>query len=186
MKKLFICFTLIFLFSSFFSFSQENEKKIKPDSVVAVEYKKHELKLGAVKLLFRILDLEYEFVFGKYSSAGANLIVNLSPDDNYLYNFSISPFFRMYFSKKEEYGTKGFFAQAFLPYYMGEEYGFRNNANKVGYSNFGFGVGAGSKWVNKKGFVLQIFFGVGRGFGSSYFSQFIVQGDMYLGYKFSK
>jgi len=80
-------------------------------------------------------------------------------------NFSITPNYRVYFSNKY---ARGFFVEGFgmLHRYRGYFY------TGVPYSddyvqtkkltNFSIGISLGNKWVTKKGFVAEIFGGLGR------------------------
>lgn len=191
MKAIITTITFFCLLCSFSGFSQADttntEKPYRP-----LEIRKNELKLGAVKLIAGpILDLEYERVLSSYSSLGANMVVALS-DGVFMYDFSLNPYFRMYFTQSKEYGSKGFFAQAFMGYYTGKDYFYDYNANngfgqseERNWNSFGAGLGIGTKWVNKHGFVFQLVFGIGRNFiGDVYAQEIILQGDAYIGYRF--
>ncbi len=181
----FVC--LLFTFSGFSQSDTTKTEKI----YVPVEARKNEIKLGAVKMIAGpILDLEYERILTGYSSIGINMVADLG-DNNYLYDFSLTPYFRMYFTQSKEYGTKGFFAQAFMGYYSGKEYSYDYNGpgspveNEINWNSFGAGLGIGTKWVNKQGFVFQLVAGIGRNFiDNGYAQQIVFQGDAYIGYRF--
>ena len=99
---------LFILINSFHCYSQENLLKSGSNIKQSIENRKHEIKIGALKALCGpILDIEYERILNKYSSFGGNTIINFN-QGTYLYNFLLSPFYRMYFTQVEEYGTKGF------------------------------------------------------------------------------
>lgn len=189
--KLIITITFLCLLCTLSGFSQsedtETEKIIRP-----IEIRKNEIKLGAVKMIAGpVLDLEYERILTGYSSLGGNIVAALS-DDNYLYDFSITPYFRMYFTQSKEYGTKGFFAQAFMGYYNGTDYVYYYDGpqgypveDEVNWDSLGAGLGIGGKWVNKGGFVFQLVIGIGRNFiGDTYVQEILFQGDAYIGYRF--
>ena len=182
--------TFLCLLCTISGFSQtevtETEEIFRP-----IEIRKNEIKLGAVKMIAGpVLDLEYERVLSGYSSLGINMVAVLG-DDNYLYDFSLTPYFRMYFTQAKEYGTKGFFAQAFMGYYNGKGYIYDYNGmgypaeEEVKWNSFGAGLGIGTKWVNKQGFVFQLVIGIGRNFTDNVYSeQILFQGDAYIGYRF--
>lgn len=176
MKKI----TLLFLLIHITAFGQENLSET--DSIIKPFNKNHEIKLGVIKALAGpILDIEYEYNLNRSSSFGGNLGLNFNQD--YIYDISLSSFYRMYFTESKEYGTKGFFAQAFLGYYAGESdvFGFEDEK----FNTIALGFGVGKKWTNKKGFIFQLGFGVGRTlFGNRATPEFIVQGDAYIGYRF--
>ena len=188
--KLITTITFLCLLCTLTGFSQsevtKTEKIIKP-----IEIRKNEIKLGAVKMIAGpILDLEYERIITGYSSLGINLVADLN-DDNYFYDFSLTPYFRMYFTQAKEYGTKGFFAQAFMGYFTGKEYVYDYNGpgypagEEINWNSFGAGLSIGTKWVNKQGFVFQLVAGIGRNFiDNGYADQIFFQGDAYIGYRF--
>ena len=98
-KLLFVLFLFITLVG------QGQEKKIKD-----FDSKKHEVKLGAVKMLAAsIFEGTYEYIYSKDFTFGSSLLMNLNSDKNYTENFSITPFARFYFQETQEYGAKGFF-----------------------------------------------------------------------------
>lgn len=189
MKTLTQTLTFLCLLCTLSGFSQaDTTKSGKPFR--PIEDRRNELKLGAVKLIAGpILDLEYERVLTGYSSLGGNMVVNLDNDDDF-YNFSVSPFFRMYFTQSREFGSKGFFAQAFMGYYTGKDYDYNYDFPYTEYeektwNSFGAGLSIGSKWVNKQGFVFQLVIGIGRNIiGDDFADDIIFQGDAYLGYRF--
>jgi len=100
MKNILLALTLLI---SFVSFSQKDEKQ-------DIFNRKHEVKLGAVKLLTGgIFEATYEYVQDKNKGFGISLLVNFDKNNDYLENYSITPFYRMYFQTYEDYGAKGFF-----------------------------------------------------------------------------
>lgn len=173
---------LFILINSFHCYSQENLLKSGSNIKQSIENRKHEIKIGALKALCGpILDIEYERILNKYSSFGGNTIINFN-QGTYLYNFLLSPFYRMYFTQVEEYGTKGFFAQGFLSYYTGKNNIIYDNKK---FNSFGIGFGIGKKWVNKQGFVFQFVLGGGRTISGGYSApEYIFQGDISIGYRF--
>ncbi len=181
-----------FLLGSFVGTAQEVRSDMDKEAPISIENRANELKVGAVKLLAGpILDLEYERILSKFTSYGGNIVVQLEKN-TYLYDFSISPFFRMYFTETKEYGSKGFFAQAFIGYYWGEGqyydihddiYYFDGRTKR--FNVFGTGFGIGKKWVNKQGFVLQILMGGGRTIGGKTTAPGeLFHGDVAVGYRF--
>jgi len=173
---------LLIIISSFHCYSQENLSQTSSNTKLTIENRKHEIKLGVIKALAGpILDFEYEQILNKYSSFGGNTIINFN-QGNYLYDFSLSPFYRVYFTETTEYGSKGFFAQAFLGYYNGE-----NNIDfdYKKFNSIGIGFSIGKKWVNKHGVVFQLLIGGGRTISSTESApKAIFQGDIFVGYRF--
>jgi len=169
---------VLFYLSPTVVFSQEKE----------IDSLRNEMKLGALSLLAGpALNVEYERIISKYSSFGGNLFVGLNNVD-YQYNFAISPYYRMYFSRSREYGTKGFFVQGFASFLVGDNQRtdfYFDATDKKKYSDAALGFALGTKWVNKGGFVFQICFGVGRTLGfSDYSPEFVAIGDLSVGIRF--
>ena len=72
--------------------------------------RKHEVKMGAVKLLAgAIFEGTYEYIQNKDFTFGASVLYNFDQDNDYPEDFSITPFARFYFQETKEYGAKGFF-----------------------------------------------------------------------------
>ena len=191
MKYLPIATTLLCLLLALSGYSQTENTGTDPSSRSFAD-RKNEIKLGAVKLIAGpILDLEYERALNSSSSLGANVVANLS-EDEFLYDFAFTPYFRMYFTESREYGTRGFFAQAFMGYSSGTDYDYDYDPNsgiyeelEQNWNSLGAGLGVGTKWVNRHGFVFQLVFGLGRNFiVNDYAPEIFLQGDAYIGYRF--
>lgn len=161
---------------------------------------KHEVRIGGINLLAYLnFNLNYERILDKYSGFGVTLDINTNSnlDDigTYKTNLMISPYYRFYFSETKEYGAHGFFIEGFLAYINAEERGnsslFNSNINynyKIENFNSGaIGLGAGKKWVNKKGFVFEAYIGLGRSFSKTTITNetfFFPKGDLSIGYRF--
>ena len=120
----------------------------------------NELKIDFLDLLmFPALSVGYEKTNDSSSGFGATLFLNLGSnnDDGIDWNdkFVITPYYRFYFSKSEDFGSKGFFAEAFSKFAFGE-------AGMENYFDIAPGLAVGSKWINRKGFTFEILFGLGR------------------------
>ena len=94
---------------SFSGFSQTTY----PESSDLVFSKKNEVRIGAIRLLAgNSLDLGYERIIDRNQSFGANMLIGFGDNDFIGYTeqqFSISPYYRFYFNKSQEYGAKGMF-----------------------------------------------------------------------------
>ena len=124
----------------------------KQDSVPASSRGYHELKLGIIKALGGVVDLEYERLFeSKSYSCGASLLYAIGPYN--LYDFSLGTFSRYYFGK-----SKFFFSQGSLLYYYGRDAASDNRA----YNGLTAGLNFGDKatFFNDR-LVLQGSFGFG-------------------------
>ena len=113
-------------------------------------------------------------------------------DDNFLdeyRTFSLTPYYRQYFSKGY---AKGFFVEGFGMLNTGkEEYysynditGFEEVTDDK-YTAFALGISVGGKFVTTRGFVAEIYGGIGRNLvGSDYFTDIVGRGGISLGYRF--
>ena len=93
----------------------------------------------------------------------------------------------IYFFNKEDYGAKGLFVEVFSKFASGEDYDdvFNNGDEKVDYFDAALGLSIGKKWVNRRGFMLEISLGGGRNIGLDDNSpDFTFRGGVSLGYRF--
>jgi hypothetical protein len=172
MKKLFI---VLCLTSSLFGFSQEKE---------TIDFKRNELKGNALFLVLGAGEFTYERLLNEESGAGVSLFFNY--DDNFDTKFSLTPFYRFYFSKKP---AAGFFVEGFGMLNSYDSYVYNNssyNSNIENRTDFALGFGLGSKWITKKGFLFEINAGVGRNLFNSSDTDFEIvgRGGITLGYRF--
>lgn len=152
-----------------------------------------ELKINVTNLLiFKFADASYERLLDEESSFGVGLLVNIGNDEDifdYYRKFSITPYYRRYFSKGY---AGGFFIEGFGMLNSGEEdiYIFDDitfESERIGenYTDFALGISIGGKFISKKGFVAEIYGGIGRNFFSSEFSPELVgRGGVSLGFRF--
>jgi len=167
MKKIFLG---ILFFTSFFSFSQEEEK-----------VKHHEFKANTFNLIiFKAADFSYEYLIDSESSIGASILFNLQNQEDindsngpyYNETFALTPFYRRYFSNKYAWG---FFLEVFAMYNVQEDfYEHYDNINDIYINtlgetsnNFAIGMSGGGKFVSKKGFAFEIYGGLGRNLSQS-------------------
>jgi hypothetical protein len=165
----------LFLLSLFICFNLSGQSDKEPLSI----FEKHqEVKLGVLKILAGpIFEGTYEYVKNRNMGYGASLLVNLNSGNDYFENVSITPFFRMYFDRDEQYGAKGFFVESFLSLYSGEDKG-------QSYFDTALGFSLGQKWINSAGFIFEVKLGAGRNlFGDAPFEA-IIKGDFSIGYRF--
>ena len=116
----------------------------------------NELKIDFLDfLIFPALTVGYEKTNSSSSGFGATLFLNLDSNNDWNDKFVITPYYRFYFSKSEDFGSKGFFAEVFSKFSFGE-------ARMENYFDIAPGLAVGSKWINRKGFTFEILFGLGR------------------------
>nr|WP_297307209.1 hypothetical protein [uncultured Flavobacterium sp.] len=191
---------ILFVTFSLFSLAQAQVKY--PESSSKVYSKSNEIRLGALKALFgNGLELSYERVLDTNKGFGATLYVAKAEDGILNQNFSVSPYFRFYFTKSEEYGAKGFFAEGFLDFYSGKNY-YYNYYGSIDYENgypvhngyseevkknffdTAIGLTLGKKWVNTSGFVLEAKLGYGRNLLKENINDGVLKFDLSVGYRF--
>ena len=194
MKKI-VLFT--FLLATTISFAQEKEE-IYPQDV----NKKYEIKLNAFSLIvFSSLDVSYEYLLNKDSSFGVGVFYNFNDINDDLYypkKFSLTPYYRWYFS--ETRFARGFFVEGFgmLNTYEDNEYNYYydNNGNYIDNSeplketDFALGISVGGKFIIKSGFTAEVYGGVGRNLfnnsnnNNNLNNDLITRGGISLGYRF--
>jgi len=180
MRKLLVllCFSV-----SIASYCQETT--VEKTQETSIFDRKHELKLGAVKLLAGpIFDATYEYIHSKNFTYGSSILVNLEKNNDYPEDFSITPFARFYFQETKEYGAYGFFVEGFGKYVTGRN-SLDFNSIEEKFSAGALGLSVGKKWINSSGFVFEILFGAGRTIGGGISApDAVFRGDLNIGYRF--
>lgn len=149
--------------------------------------KKHEVRLGTIKLLAGgIIEGAYEYIIDKNQGVGAYVLVNLDSSNDWFQNYALTPYYRMYFQSKKDYGAKGFFVEGFTSFFSSdfsiEDTLFDEDNEDV--FDISIGISLGQKWVNTSGFVFEIKLGAGRNLLGNTDSDAILVGDFYIGYRF--
>jgi len=152
-----------------------------------------EVKFNAFNLLaLELLDVSYETLINEESSFGVGVLVNIGNTDgifDYYRTFSLTPFYRRYFSKGY---ASGFFIEGFGMINSGEEDDFiyneitmENERTGDKYTDFALGISIGGKFISKRGFVVEVYSGIGRNFLSDEFTPEVVgRGGVSLGFRF--
>jgi hypothetical protein len=162
--KLIYSLILIFIYS-INNYAQE----LKPVEASKVKQPKNELKINALTLIsFGAVDITYERILNNESSIGVSiyLLSENNLESEYYRTFSITPYYRSYFSRNY---NKGFFVELFTmlykrkdEYYSSYDYEEINNFESLEYTGAALGISVGGKWVTKYGFVAEISAGIGR------------------------
>ncbi len=177
---------IVLLFSNLIIFSQEKEEKFPQDI-----NKKHEVKLNVFGVLvFEWIDVSYEYLINEESSFGVGVLVGFdnNEDIDEYRKFSLTPYYRRYFSSKF---ARGFFVEGFgmlhsyennnYDYYINGNYQHNDKTN----TEFAVGISVGGKFISKKGFTTEIYLGIGRNLGRDNGSLEVVgRGGVSLGYRF--
>mgnify|MGYP001818891153 CR=1 FL=1 len=152
-----------------------------------------ELKINVTNLLiFEFADVSYERILDEESSFGVGFLLNVGNDEDifdYYRKFSITPYYRRYFSNGY---ASGFFIEGFGMLNYGDEDIFifddiTLETVRIGenYTDFALGISIGGKFISKKGFVDEIFGGIGCNLFSSECSPELVgRGGVSLGFRF--
>jgi len=179
---------VIYLLMSQLTFAQEISEKDNTVETKAILERQNEIRLGVIKLLGGpILEAGYEYVKNKNTGYGAYLFANFSKNENdYPEDFSLTPFYRAYFKKNDEYGANGFFIEGFTSFFSGENEINTENFEYDYESFFDISLGAtiGYKWMNSSGFIIEIKAGAGRNLLNQSDLEALFKGDLYIGYRF--
>lgn len=151
-----------------------------------------EFKLNAFNLIaFSYADLSYERLLTEEASVGVGVLFSIGGDNDvldYYRTFSITPYYRQYFSKKY---AEGFFVEGFGMLNAGEDnyysYDDQGNGSNIGetYTDFALGISVGGKFVTKRGFIAEIYTGLGRNLlGDEFAPEIVGRGGISLGYRF--
>jgi hypothetical protein len=170
-------------------FAQQNDS--------AYLLKKNELKINMSNLIgFKWLDVGYERILNEESSFGVGTLFSLDNSSDGLdeyRTFSITPYYRHFFSNKY---AQGFFVEAFTMLHTAKEDDYYyelpdpNSGNYYGgsnsstYTDFAVGISAGGKWVSKRGFVAEIYLGIGRDLLGNSDEEVVGRGGVAIGYRF--
>lgn len=184
MKKITLLFALLFLSFNYLAGQELTE----PNGST------NEVKLNVFNLVaFKYLDGSYERLIDEESSFGVGVLVGLGDDSDIfdiLRDFSLTPYYRRYFSKGY---AKGFFVEGFgmVNSSSSEEYiGFNEVTGQdifddTTYTDFALGVSIGGKFVSKKGFVAEVYGGIGRNlFNDENTVDVVARGGVSLGFRF--
>ncbi|MGJ8760014.1 DUF3575 domain-containing protein [Polaribacter sp. R2A056_3_33] len=187
MKKITL---FLLLFTSAISIAQEKEEQHPQDI-----NKKHEVKLNVLgALAFEWIDVSYEYLINDESSFGVGVLVGFDKNedvDEYR-KFSLTPFYRRYFSSKF---ARGFFVEGFgmlhsyennnYDYYIDGYGNYNSSYNGDTKTEFAVGISVGGKFISKKGFTTEIYLGLGRNLGGDNSSlEAVGRGGISLGYRF--
>lgn len=158
--------------------------------------KRNEVKLDVFNLIaFEYIDVSYEHLINEEASFGVNLQFSLDSDDDYsdgyLRDFALTPYYRQYFSKKY---AAGFFVEGFAMLNSGKNdnyyYDYDINGIPISpmpdekFTDFALGVSLGGKFITKRGFLVEIYAGVGRNLLGSSYDEIIARTGISLGYRF--
>lgn len=180
MKSIFFSITFLFLFTTLTAQEQEEEKVIKVEIVkdssfeAADTFGNNEIRVNFLDLLlFPAFHGYYERIIDENSSYGTGLFVNFGEtysSDVVQRRFAISPYYRLYFLNRRDFGAKGLFVELFSSFASAKDIG-DNDLYDVYYDDFddrdnifrvSVGATIGRKWITRSGYTFEPFIGVGR------------------------
>lgn len=183
---------LIILFLGFIPFAC-----IAQDTTKITSEKRNEIKLDAFNLIaFEYIDIAYERLINEEASYGINIQFNIDGGDynDYQRDFALTPYYRQYFSKKY---AAGFFVEGFAMlnsgtnYYYNYDYyyddptiDYETTETDKKFTDVALGISIGGKFITKRGFIAEIYAGVGRNLFNSSYNEIIGRGGIALGYRF--
>ena len=183
MKK--ITLSALLFIVGFSLFAQENETK------------QNELKINMSNLIgFKWFDVSYERLINEESSFGVGTLFSLDNKseglDEYR-TFSITPYYRQFFSSKY---AEGFFVEAFTMLHSGKDYTYNyvyedfppyntiEYTTEDKYTDLAVGISVGGKFVTKRGFVAEVYAGIGRDMLNQSDIEVVGRGGVSIGYRF--
>ncbi len=148
MKKLVVLFTV---FTASFCYAQKELK----------------LDIGDA-LVIRSIEVSFENYLSEESSVGISALFNLEEQNKgfrYNENLMITPYYRYYFSTNEQWN---FFGEGFVGVNSGKKESLKDSGvYDINYTDGALGIAVGTKYVAKRGLVIDIYGGIGRNlFGS--------------------
>ena len=180
MKKPILVLALLISFVSFAQNGEEND----------IVLPQNELRINMTNLIaFKWVDISYERVLNEESAIGVSTLFSLDSDadglDEYR-TFSFTPYYRHFFSKKY---AKGFFVEAFGMLHSGKDeyyvyYDTYSEYRGENYTDFAIGISAGAKFITKRGFVAEFYFGIGRDLLGNSDLEVVGRGGLAIGYRF--
>jgi len=129
-------------------------------------------------LVFKTLELKYEYYVSEQSSVGMYALFNFngeSADINYNEDNMFTPYFRHYFS---ETGDISYFGEVFMGINSG-------NRNGIDYTDGALGIAAGGKYVSGGGLVIEGNIGIGRNLFNEDSYEIVPRFGINIGYRFN-
>lgn len=181
MKK--ITLIALFLVATLSTFAQQNEVYSVGDN---------ELKINMTNLIaFKWVDVTYERLVNEESSFGVGILTAIGYKDTGLdeyRSFSVTPYYRHFFSNRY---AEGFFIEAFTMLHTGKEEVYEYDSTTLSgiykdekYTDFAVGVSAGFKIVSKRGFVAEVYLGLGRDLLDKSDLEVVGRGGLSIGKRF--
>ncbi|MDO9038557.1 MAG: DUF3575 domain-containing protein [Lutibacter sp.] len=187
MKK--ITLPALLFMASMSLFAQENENQ--------EILRQNEIKINMSNIIgFKWLDINYERLLNEESSIGFGTLISLDSKiealDGYR-TFSLTPYYRHFFSNKY---AQGFFVEAFTMLHSGKQEFYNDyydqqtntyysgNHEEKKFTDFAVGISVGGKFITKRGFIAEIYAGIGRDMFNQSDLEVVGRGGVSIGYRF--
>ena len=135
-------------------------------------------------LILKSIEVSYEHFLNEESSIGVSALFNLDEGASFSYNEKtmFTPYFRHHFPSRTNWN---FFGEVFVGINSGEEKVIPNGgvAFYEDYTDAALGVAIGSKYVSPKGFVIDIYGGLGRNLFDSLSPSIVPRVGINIGYR---
>jgi hypothetical protein len=163
------------------------------EDTTEITEKRNELYINMTNLIgFKWIDIGYERILNEESSIGIGTLISLDKNvdglDAYR-TFSITPYYRHFFSKKY---ARGFFIEGFTMLHTGKderydynEFTMESSYEDYTYTDLAVGISAGAKFVTKRGFVAEIYMGIGRDLLGDNEIEIVGRGGIAIGFQFN-
>ena len=163
---------VLFLTSANFAFAQVDSVYIVNKEEVVTHnpnFRASEIKVNAAYTLIGMPEITYERILSDETAAGISLA--LGATNNVDYNFMLTPYYRIYFGKRDN--ATGFFLEgnasvfSYDNYYYNSNNPFGNNDSKTELG-YGLGFAIGTKFTSRsQKWIGEIMLGLGRNFAQS-------------------
>lgn len=145
----------------------------------------NELRINSLWLMMGSVGLSYERILNNNTSFG---LVIEKPFDKYTFQreFTVAPYYRVYLSKRK---ASGFFMETNLTVYReryesDDYYSYWPEVSSHEYGA-GLGIALGGKFITEKGFVLDIYAGIGKALNNpSHIEKIFGTGGVSIGKRF--
>jgi hypothetical protein len=136
----------------------------------------HEIKFDVFDLtVFKALDVSYQYNLNEEASVGLSLYNNLSDKKNIfgrVEDFTITPYYRQYFPLG---GVENIYVEGFFAINSGKDFEDEEildpitglgtdefSEKEIKYTDGAFGFALGKSFISPRGFVLDLYAGIGR------------------------
>lgn len=151
----------------------------------AINWAQQEIKVDLFDaLVFKTFEISYENYLNEESSVGISALFNsdTNGDINYNEKRMFTPYFRQYFNANVPWN---FFGELFLGINSGNKDLNLDGANiSKSYTDGALGVAIGTKYISRRGLVIDLYGGLGRNLFESNSPAIVPRVGLNVGYRF--